>query len=144
MFIQLIPILHKIHSQGFVHRDIKLDNLKFAGSDIKLLDFGISSRIGVLMNGGTLEYMSPLLLIRGHGLVEQSEDWFAVAVILFKLLCGVDSHPYYTAQDLKDLNGMPPGQKHNLEAAARMVEKRCVTWPEGLREAYSASDKGSW
>ena len=44
---QIVPAVSYVHSQGFCHRDLKLDNL-FIGQDLKLriADFSFAARTG--------------------------------------------------------------------------------------------------
>ncbi|MCA9578050.1 MAG: serine/threonine protein kinase [Sandaracinaceae bacterium] len=95
---QVLATLSAVHKGGFVHRDLKPANVFVAEVGplrmVKLLDFGLSRetrRSAVrLTNPGTVLgtpcYMSPAL-IRGQDPSPQS-DVYAVATILFELLCG--------------------------------------------------------
>lgn len=40
---QIRDILKSIHKRGFIHRDIKPDNVMFSGKDIYLIDFGCAT-----------------------------------------------------------------------------------------------------
>ena len=89
--------LHAAHEKGFVHRDIKLENimLKWQGDWIKILDFGIAklrdettaamTRTGGVM--GTSYTMSPE---QGRGLssVDKRTDVYALACVAYALLSG--------------------------------------------------------
>ncbi|MBX7197526.1 MAG: protein kinase [Sandaracinaceae bacterium] len=103
----LVPIaeaLSEVHARGFVHRDLKPDNIFVAtlrGRKLaKLLDFGIakalddpdsSTRTGAIM--GTAYYMSPEQA-SGRPDVGPPTDVWALGVVLYEALSGV---PPYTA-----------------------------------------------
>jgi len=65
--MNLCGALEYIHNEGFVHNDVKLENVLVAAdlSHVKLCDFGLSGQIGERRVGiveGTLSYMAPELL----------------------------------------------------------------------------------
>lgn len=75
---QLVHMLHTMHSQGFVHRDIKLENLMISCNKVVLLDLGLSSHAGEepILGGGSIEYMTPISLIKGGcAKADPSDDW---------------------------------------------------------------------
>lgn len=45
---QIVQAVHHMHTKGIVHRDLKPENILFKtpdeGSDIKIIDFGLSNR----------------------------------------------------------------------------------------------------
>ena len=48
-FLSAMKALHSIHSRGFIHRDLKLDNImclkKTDPTDVKIIDFGMMKGI---------------------------------------------------------------------------------------------------
>lgn len=109
----ILPIaqgLESLHERGFVHRDLKPDNILCAHKrrlEIKLVDFGVArntnpkeafiiTRAGALV--GTPAYMSPEQLF-GEESSPQS-DLFALGVIWFELLTGQIP---YDAKDIQEL-----------------------------------------
>ena len=100
--------LDHMHTRGWVHRDVKPDNvLAAADGQTKVIDLAIAARssgmLGKLLGGKTLpqgspSYMSPEQ-IRGSALDARS-DIYSFGCVLFELLAG---RPPYTATDTNDL-----------------------------------------
>jgi serine/threonine protein kinase len=98
------------HDKGFVHRDLKPDNIFLQAREgrwpeVKLLDFGLAklmpeagvspfqTKIGVML--GTPEYMSPEQA-RGFP-VDYKTDIYALGIVMFEILTG--RRPFPTLAD---------------------------------------------
>ena len=104
--IQIAQIIGGVHEQNIIHRDIKPENLIFdaAHGAVKLIDFGISSRIDVeaqhLGNPafleGTLVYISPEQTGRMNRVVDYRSDLYSLGASFYQLLTG---SPPFAAED---------------------------------------------
>ena len=90
LFIKtLFEVLHYIHSQGIIHRDLKLENILMSSNkslnDFKLADFGLAcySDKSLKLKSGSPGYMAPEIL-RG-GSYSTKVDIFSAGVIIYIL-----------------------------------------------------------
>jgi len=127
-----------LHSQGVVHRDLKLQNMllteKERTSDLKVGDFGLSAQIqrgalewgdkeavkayhGLSEKWGTPHYFAPEMLWKAYG---PQVDMWALGVVLFQLLCG--KYPFY-ARNNKELF-------HQIERSPEHLRRQfdCAEW----------------
>lgn len=91
---EMASALHYAHAKGFVHRDVKSDNILLRDDSTSVLtDFGIArarasitrmTRTGAVV--GTPHYMSPEQA-RGK-LVDGRSDLYALGIVLYELLIG--------------------------------------------------------
>lgn len=94
--IRLAEILGQVHQQQVIHKDINPTNIVWnpATGQLKLIDFGIASRITretpTLRNPnvleGTLAYMSPEQTGRMNRSLDYRTDFYSLGVTLYELL----------------------------------------------------------
>lgn len=92
IYKQIIEGLQYIHSQGIVHRDIKLENILIdLNNNIKICDFGVGKMIKpnqILHDQcGTPVYMAPEILL-GKGYMGPPIDVWSSGVALYIMLTG--------------------------------------------------------
>jgi serine/threonine protein kinase len=95
---QITLIFEYLHSQDFIYRDLKPENLLLdAQGFIKITDFGFAKRVAFKTYTlcGTPEYIAPeVLLNKGHG---KGVDWWTLGILVFEMLAGqppfVDDDP---------------------------------------------------
>lgn len=98
---QTIHALKAAHAKGFVHRDLKPDNIfiemRDGTSRVKLLDFGIAKLVGLdgaedklTQTGsmiGTPHYMSPEQ-INGSAAIDHRTDIYSLGIIMYEMFSG--------------------------------------------------------
>eukprot|EP00457_Paulinella_chromatophora_P001642 gb/GEZN01001644.1/.p1 GENE.gb/GEZN01001644.1/~~gb/GEZN01001644.1/.p1 ORF type:complete len:928 (+),score=180.24 gb/GEZN01001644.1/:398-2785(+) len=105
----LVAALSYLHSRGYVHRDIKPQNLvclnEGTGSPCILIDFGLTEQVGtgLSLRCGTPPYSAPELVNnapnKDNPLYGQEVDVWAVGVMIYLLLTG--KFPFWDDDDEK-------------------------------------------
>ncbi|MEI6475832.1 MAG: serine/threonine-protein kinase, partial [Planctomycetota bacterium] len=133
-FLQACDAVGFAHREGYVHRDIKPQNILVdRHGRVKVIDFGVARAISVdnaaatirTETGqlvGTMQYMSPEQFIADPRGIDARTDVYALCAVLYELLTGVQPH---------DLRGLP------VHEAARMV---CETEPADVRHCNPRLD----
>ena len=120
LVLQVASALEAAHAAGFVHRDVKPENILLdAQRQALLTDFGIAREVTVLRQAGTMrtlsatglpvgtpEYMAPEQL-RGES-ADQRVDIYALGAVLYELLTGVVPHEAPTPYEVAALALMAP------------------------------------
>ncbi len=138
IIVQTADALDEAHALGIVHRDLKPSNLFLAstpagGTVVKVLDFGISKRLGEVGNAsasltaphtllGSPQYMSPEQL-RDPSSVDRMTDIWALGVTLYELLVG---QPPFDADSIPELYALILTKEHTRVSKVRREVPQAV------------------
>jgi serine/threonine protein kinase len=164
IMIQLLSTLEFIHSQRYLHRDIKLDNIMIMKTgQIKLIDFNLATRFGpttVFQECvGSLRYAAPPILeLAVSGIPYSAErgwiDVYSAGVCLFGMLSGSwafdseDVHILFrqivsSYKNEPDLEGQPHvsfGLKFPVDCKASRMALECCKLMLDCRFRFSAAE----
>jgi serine/threonine-protein kinase len=139
--VQVCRALSRAHHVGVVHRDIKLDNVFLCtGKErifLKVLDLGLAqlrTRPSTEMPSGeisgTLEYLSPEVLLEGHP-PDPRQDLYALGVLTYRCFTGRVPFPGDTLVDvLLSLTKKKPPKPSSLRPTKPELARGLDAWFE--------------
>lgn len=109
LFYQILSAVDAIHGLGYLHGDIKPDNIMVKGNDIRIIDYGFSTFIGVNPTldvagryGGTPLYRPadvrdhPMYVSTNH--ISYTTDSYVIGLVFISLLMRQQVYSYYEPQ----------------------------------------------
>jgi non-specific serine/threonine protein kinase len=139
---QIASALEKAHDRQIVHRDLKPGNVMLTESGVKVLDFGIATRVadrdletatratGSLADAGgiagTLPYMAPEVL-RGEPAAARSDVW-ALGVLLYETLGGQQPFAGATGAEVTSaiMRDAPPPLPDAVPDGLQTIVQQCL------------------
>lgn len=87
---QIILALECLHKNGYLHRDIKNDNVMIdAQGYIRLSDFGLADKLNKKKKDtsvtGSALFMAPEMIMNDSKAIGTQVDWWAVGILLYEL-----------------------------------------------------------
>lgn len=94
--IEISQILESIHARNVIHKDIKPQHFLNTHNGLKLIDFGLATRLSREAQAatpenrfeGTLAYISPEQTGRMNSTVDLRADLYSAGIVLYELLTG--------------------------------------------------------
>ena len=151
---QILDALAVTHAAGFVHGDVKSDNVLLEDPRegepvVRLFDFGLAAdpctevtRAEVVY--GTPEYMAPEVIRGGHPCV--GTDVYGTGVILYELLTGATPFPRATSEDVLAAHlrdpVLPPSRKAPAAGIPAALDELIVTMLDKRPEVRARDTAG--
>lgn len=152
IFRQLLNAVLYIHSKGYIHCDLKLENILIDSEDrIKVTDFGFatpySSNKKMVYSKGSRNYASPEVVLKRSFYGPETDVW-SMGVVLFCLTCGVmpvvfGNKPAHCAYENIEKTGLE-FRKDGLSDALKDLLLRMIEVKSSQRITLEEVEKHCW
>jgi len=85
IFLRLTHTFNILHTKGYIHHDIKPDNILFSDEKLKIIDFGT-----VNTNIGTIRYSAPEMLMSDPPVNDVRVDIFSLGITFMECVTGIN------------------------------------------------------
>jgi predicted ATPase/serine phosphatase RsbU (regulator of sigma subunit) len=149
--IRMAGTVAGVHGRAVIHKDIKPHHFLMSGGQLKLIDFGIATRLSseaqaVAHTGaldGTLGYMSPEQTGRMNRSLDRRTDLYSLGVTFYELLTG--RLPFEASDPLELVHAhiaRRPRPPHELSASVPQIVSEIVLklLAKGAEDRYQSAD----
>lgn len=135
MLIEVTTCLRQLHACGFVHRDIKPDNLlrvhRPGVAEWKLIDCGLSARAGTAVRPAcTVHYAAPEVLAAhtagAHITAAPAHDVWSLGITIFRLLDSEQARAFFELDQEKVCRRR--GERVPPQRAVSTCGATCLRW----------------
>jgi len=117
MLLSLLDVVEYLHSQGVIHRDIRIPNVMVDDNhQLRLIDFGLARRVGDTDDHMNLDFQIEQKLRRS---IEFTSDFYALGHFLLFLL-------YTTFESSEEIEDLGWEEELELNPATRSLIRRCL------------------
>ena len=114
ILVKLLMALKRIHTFGYIHRDINPNNILISGGKVKLIDFGTTTLANNDKTGGTIVmtgfYSAPEQVSGDDVKALPQSDIYSIGAVMYYLYAGEDPKRFMWSLKRSDMSdkGIPP------------------------------------
>jgi len=143
---QIVESCQYIHQLGYLHRDVKPDNILFDhNGNICVTDFDLTKKVGKGLRGraGTKRYMAPEVIRQQR--YSFPADYWSIGIVLFEMLTGDTPYKYDQLRESEDLvKELRIPRNLDISDNAKEVIKGLLETDVTKRWGYEQIRKAAW